>query len=148
MLLGTHMKRLLVNDLLSALPDHRTFWHDLQEWFGCEFVGGDYATLADEADEALDFFLDDGYAGDDWPRLAIRNASYFPPMKHSKSVPTISLLQDIFDAGPQREMQEAVIKSSRSVIFNSAFSESKYHCMEVNRAIIPLPVDFTLFQPG
>ena len=43
------MRRLLVNDMLSALPDHRTFWHDLQEWFDMEFVGGEFPRLAELA---------------------------------------------------------------------------------------------------
>lgn len=128
------MKRLLVNDCLSALPEHRTFWNDLQEWFGMDFVGGDYATLADTVG-ALPL-----------PPLIVRNATWFPPITGSDPTPTISLLQDIFTEGPQREMQEAVIRSSEAVVFNSAFTASHYQTDKGR--VIPLPVDFRTFEPG
>lgn len=144
------MKRLLVNDCLTCIPGTRTFWHDLQEWFGCEFCGGDYSILAKEAEERLEYFLDDSYAGDEYPNLIIRNASYFPPI--ATTVPTVSLLQDISPDGETRKMQEEVIKSSRIVVFNSTFTASKYAIsladpLQQNYRIIPLPVDFSLFQP-
>jgi len=142
------VRRLLVNDMLSALPDHRTFWDDLRDWFDCEFVGGDYSILAAEADKKS------GGAS-----LIIRNASWFPPIPGK--IPTISLLQDIALEGPMREMQEAVIASSCAVVFNSAFTASKYakpagiaeqHGLgddaTVNSHVIPLPVDFDTFEPG
>jgi len=141
------MRRLLVNDALNQLGEH-TFWNDLVEWFDMEFVGGDYNTLAVEADERLDFFLQDGYAGDDWPRVVVRNATWFPSMNHSKRVPTISLLQDIMPDGEMRNMQDAVISSSRAVVFNSLFTASKYSSpAEIDTCVIPLPVDFSLFTP-
>jgi hypothetical protein len=43
------MKRLIVNDCLTTIPGTKTFWHDLQEWFGAEFCGGAYEGLADRA---------------------------------------------------------------------------------------------------
>ena len=142
------MRRLLVNDCLTCIPGTRTFWHDLQEWFMMEFVGGGYPDLAGIAMEHANPALACGERLGNDATLIIRNATWFPPIQ--TQVPTISLLQDIIAEGPQREMQEAVIKSSHAVIFNSAFTESKYHGFhaEVSRAIIPLPVDFTLFEPG
>ena len=143
------MRRLLVNDQLTSIPGTRTFWHDLQGWFGCEFVGGDYATLAETAD-----------AQAEGASLIIRNATYFGPLKASERVPTISLLQDIISEGPQREMQEAVLASSTVVVSNSAFTAERYSApigmFQMPRGpvpplkswIIPLPVDFDLFEIG
>lgn len=145
------MKRLLVNDVRSCIPGTLTFWDDLIEWFGCEFVGARYDVLADVADTV----------GRD-ASLIIRNATYFGPLESSKTVPTISLLQDIITEGPGREMQEEVIKSSHTVVYNSAFTASKYKArfkkhdgpsdadvaIALRDRIIPLPVDFSLFEPG
>lgn len=138
-------RRLLVNDCLSALPDHRTFWHDLQDWTGAEFIGGDFRTLAGLADAVAE-------SGEERPSLIIRNGSYFGPLKASATVPTISLVQDIFEEGPAREMQIAVGHGSRRVVFNSEFTRSKCASEEViasgNLPVIPLPVDFKVFQIG
>jgi len=123
-------RRLLVNDCLTCIEGTRTFWHDLQEWFGMEFVGGDYSNLAQ-----LDVPKD--------ATLIVRNATWFPPIK--TDVPTISLLQDIMGDGVQRQMQISVLCSSR-VVYNSAYTASKYN--NYDGAIIPLPVDFDLFCPA
>ncbi len=134
------MKRLLVNDALSQLGE-RTFWSDLLDWFGCDFVGCEYSGLPGMVDYHLREKCQDGAS------LIIRNATYFPPLK--TNVPTISLLQDIITEGPQREMQEAVIKSSRITVFNSAFTVSKYeNVKDFTSRVISLPVDFDIFQPG
>lgn len=135
------LKRLLVNDCLSALPDHRTFWNDLQDWFGCEFVGGEYSILAAEADKRS------GGAS-----IIIRNGTWFPPVPGN--TPTISLIQDIFTEGPVRDMQDAVISDHGCIVFNSEFTRSKY--IPTNgepfrwdhEEVIPLPVDFGTFEPG
>lgn len=125
------MRRLLVNDQLSAMA-HRTFWHDLLEWFDMEFHGGDFASLAD---------LPEDLNAD----LIVRNASYFGPLKASNETPTIGILQDIFDESPGRKMQEEVIDSCWRVVFNSAFTASKYQTDK--GVIISLPVDFDVFYP-
>jgi len=134
------MTRLLVNDMLSALPDHRTFWHDLVDWFDLQFIGGEFNALND----ALGIKLD--------ASLIIRNASYFGPLEASKSIPTISLLQDIFEPGQVRQMQEAVIASSCAVVLNSEFTKRQYVPLELPQQakyhVIPLPVDFATFEPG
>lgn len=134
------MKRLLINDCLSTLGEV-TFWHRLQEWFGMEFVGGDYATLAAKAKDAAK-----------GASLIVRNATWFPPIDVKTS--TISLLQDIVAEGPVREMQEAVYITSKKTVFNSEFTCSKYRNVNDNDPycltqyeIIPLPVDFSLFTP-
>ena len=132
------MRRLVVNDVRNTLGEH-TFWDDLCEWLDAEFVGGDYGTLA----ETVRSKCDDA-------ALIVRNATWFPPIQ--TQVPTISLLQDIITEGPQRVMQEAVIKSSSAVVFNSDYTRSKYpmsdELLKVGRVpVIPLPVDFSLFEP-
>ena len=129
------MKRLLVNDALTQIEGTKTFWHDLQEWFDMEFLGGDYATLAEVASAHHPF-------------LIIRNASYFGPIQ--SDVPTISLLQDIFPDGESRTMQQKVIESSQAVVYNSMFTHSKYNIDTAHRIreIIPLPIDFSVFEPG
>ena len=83
------MKRLLVNDMMTTIPGTKTFWHDLQEWFGLKFIGADYSMLTDHVKAEM-AGISDNYEG---TSLIIRNASYFGPIK--TDVPTISLLQDI-----------------------------------------------------
>ncbi len=102
-----------------------------------EFVGGDHDRLDSKAEAAWDKDVS----------LFIRNATYFPPF--AAGSPVISLLQDIITEGPARKLQEAVIESSATVVFNSAFTASKYQGpWEYKPYIIPLPVDFSLFEPG
>lgn len=129
------MKRLIVNDQRNTLGE-RTFWDLLCEWFGAEFVGGPYDKLADLV------------ALRENASLIIRNGTWFKPINHP--APQIALLQDIILDGEVRKMQEAVCQSARVVVFNSAFTASNYGILN-DRAekdrIIPLPVDFSLFEP-
>jgi hypothetical protein len=135
--------------MLSALPGHRTFWNDLKEWFDMEFVGGEYGHLAEIAERASWVEAD----AKEVP-LLIRNASWFQPIRSIVPLPTISLLQDIFEEGPAREMQEAVIRSSHATVFNSMFTADKYSKFYGDSAlralshVFPLPVDFSVFAPG
>lgn len=144
------MKRLLVNDMLSALPGNKTFWHDLMEWFGCEFWGikscGECSELGACVRRELDARIT---RGEELPSLIIRNATYWTAFDSWKK-PVISLLQDIITEGPLREMQEAVIRSSSVVVFNSAYTASKYLTVDfpAHHVTIPLPVDFSTFEPG
>ena len=76
-----------------------------------------------------------------------------PSISYREGIPTISLLQDIMEEGPGREMQKEVWKTSRYIVFNSEFTRSKYDtgeelCGHGTTPVIPLPVDFDLFQPG
>ena len=139
------MRRLLVNDVLTCIPGTRTFWSDLQDWFDMNFLGGPYEQLAVLSEIALKSPTS----------VVIRNASYFGPIK--TDVPQIALLQDVFADGPARQMQQEVLDSCLVVVANSTFTASHY---QVKRAvdsrwmgpskinIIPLPVDFSLFEPG
>ncbi len=137
------MKRLLVNDALTQIEGTKTFWHDLQEWFGMDYFEYPYESLVKETEREIS--LQDPYS------LIIRNASYFGPIK--SDIPTISLLQDIFPDGESRELQKAVMLSSKVTVFNSEFTISKYKITadfrEAGRAcVIPLPIDFSVFEPG
>jgi len=134
------MRRLLVNDYLTTIPGTRTFWHDLQEWFAMTYVGGDYGSLAEAAAQA---------AAAEKTDLIIRNGSWFGPIE--ADVPTISLIQDIHIAGAVREMQDTVVAGSRAVVFNSEFTASKYEMCKTMAGtikVIPLPIDFSVFEPG
>lgn len=142
------MRRLLVNDMLTSIPGTSTFWNDLQDWFAMEFCGGSYPMLGETVDVHL------ATAGP--ASLIIRNASYFGPMKASEKIPTISLLQDIFPEGPQKDLQEAVMGGSAMTVMNSEFTASRYAkvFLDWNKPterpgtrVIPLPVDFSLFEP-
>lgn len=138
------MTRLLVNDARTQIPGTRTFWHDLEDWFRCTFVGAPFDALVETADKV---------AAAAPPSLIIRNATYFGPLESSKTAPTIALVQDIITEGPLRDMQEAVIKSAQRVVFNSEYTAAKYprnlaDPLGVKQTVIPLPVDFALFEPG
>jgi glycosyltransferase involved in cell wall biosynthesis len=129
--------RYLVNDRLTCLPGTHTFWHDLRDWFGLQFVGGDYEKLAVEASAAIPADA----------TLVVRNATYFGVLE--TDAPTISLVQDITDSDEQRE----VIQSSNAAVFNSEYTKSKFNISERllkegRLPVIPLPVDFSLFGPG
>ena len=130
------MTRLLVNDCLSVLSEHRTFWNDLCDWFHMSFRGGEYPVLAElAAKEATG------------ASLIVRNATYFPPM--ATSVPTISLLQDIVAEGPMRKMQTEVFASSTRVVANSTYTLNRYPELAAPKTVvIPLPVDFDTFEIG
>lgn len=143
------MKRLLVNDFLTTIPGTRTFWHDLHDWFGMEFVGGDYVDLPALFEERFIQKPDDptNITHAD-VTLIVRNATWFGPLAASATVPTISLLQDIVTEGPQRQMQDVVIATSTAVVFNSAFTAKHYTFSGPQSAVIPLPVDFEVFRPG
>jgi glycosyltransferase involved in cell wall biosynthesis len=135
------VRRLLVNDALGQLGEV-TFWHLLQEWFGMNFVGTTYDRLPEMVDYHIREKCPDGVS------LIIRNASYFGPIKASETIPTISLLQDIFTDGPSWDMQVKVIASSRAVVFNSQFTANQYpDHRQGGHYVIPLPVDFSLFEP-
>lgn len=140
--------RLLVNDCLTCIPGTRTFWHDLRDWFGMTFIGGEFGQL----DGLVSAFPMQ-------PSLIVRNSSYFGPLASSEHVPTISLVQDIHPDGPMEQMQHQVKVSSAVVVYNSEFTaehssdaggslyEGSTLTMAADDKIIPLPVDFDLFKP-
>lgn len=122
----------LVNDLLTAIPGTRTFWHDLLDWIpGLENkTGTDYHGLASYIETLPE------------PDYIIRNGSYF--RKINTKARQISLIQDI---GFGSEVQLEVARSSDFVVFNSRYCESFYQGIELNARIIPLGTNFDLFHP-
>jgi len=126
----------LVNDLLTCIPNTKTFWHDLLEWIPGlqDKCNGDYKTLVSHINSLPT------------PDYIIRNASWFEPLNHN--CPTISLLQDPL-TGKYREQQLRVCDKSSIIVCNSQTVFEQYkHEIDVSKTkIIPLGVDFDLFKP-
>jgi len=148
------MKILIVNDALTQIEGTKTFWHDLVEWTGGEFVGTNFDGLSDIVEYHIREKCPDGVD------LIIRNGSYFGPLKASEKIPTISLIQDILE-GYGAIQQRAVIAGSWATVYNSAFTKDKIDLADADwekylakdnhphiRRVIPLPVDFEKFTIG
>jgi len=134
-----HKSIWLVNDYRTTIPGTRTLWHDLERWFGARFVGGDYYWLADRV-EALHSRM----PGE--PSLVLRNATWFRPLE--LACRQVALLQDIVEA-EARVMQLEVCRRADLVVFNTARTRSFYPEVSLDKvAVVPLPVDFSLFAPG
>lgn len=133
------MRRLLVNDSISQLGEV-TFWSLLKDWFSMEFVGGEFG-------EGLLDKIQASVAGPG-PSTVIRNASYMGA-RLLYDTKQICLLQDIFENGPARKMQDEVIVSCDIAVANSAFTASHYKTESIRGPlrVIPLPVDFGTFEP-
>jgi len=132
----------LVNDCLTCIPNTKTFWHNLLEWFPnlIDKTNGytDYLILADIIEKEMQKSK---------PSYIIRNGSYF--RKIYTDVYTISLIQDIL-SGTYLEKQIEVINSSDTVVFNTEYVYNKYKKYinnNVKISIIPLGIDFTFFKP-
>jgi hypothetical protein len=123
------MKVVVVNDAITQIPGTRTFWSDLVEWFGAEFVCAPFQDLP-----ALASSIECD--------VMIRNGSYWPAI--TSNAKQVSLIQDIFDDSPLRAMQREAIASSVP-IYNSSFTAEK--CGDAGGKVIPLPVDFRSFEP-
>lgn len=130
------MKGWLINDCLTAIPNTRTFWHDLLEWFPDleDKTGFSFQVLPEHIERIKD-----------QPDYIIRNATFFRPLKID--IPTISLLQDIKN-GHKRSVQIEVCSKSSHVVFNSRYIYDQYK-NEINapHSIIPLGTDSNLFKP-
>ena len=103
----------LINDCLTCIPNTRTFWHDLLEWFPnledkCNGYT-DYSVLASRIESTPDR-----------PDYIIRNGSYF--RKLNIDVPTFCLIQDTMNDS----MQTEVINSSTCVVFASSETYNLY----------------------
>lgn len=126
----------LVNDCLTCIPNTRTFWHDLLDWFPdlCDMTFGhtDYSVLADRI-ESLGIK----------PDYIIRNGSQF--RKLNIDVPTFCLIQDTMN----NPMQTEVINSSTVVVFASKHCYEKYkdRISPKNVRIIQQSSDFNFFKP-
>ena len=96
----------LVNDCLTCIPNTKTFWHDLLDWFPnlkdkCDGYT-DYSILAQKIESIPKR-----------PDYIIRNGSYF--RKLNIDVPTFSLIQDTMENPTQTE----VINHSTCAVFAS-----------------------------
>lgn len=126
----------LINDCLTCIPNTRTFWHDLLDWFPnlkdkCDGYT-DYSTLAQKIEAILKR-----------PNYIIRNGSYF--RKLNIDVPTFSLIQDTMNNPVQTE----VINSSTCVVFASkqTYNIYKNRINPKNIRIIEQSSDFDFFKP-
>ncbi len=130
----------IVNDLLTAIPGTRTFWHNLVEWFGGHFFGASYDILTAAVENAIIDAVDK-------PDLIIRNGTYFPWFTTCHK-PVISLIQDISPfSAPARELQINVGLNSDRVVFNSTFTQAHYPELIHRSIVIPLGTDFSVFKP-
>ena len=126
----------LVNDQLTCIPNTRTFWHDLLDWFPkledkCDGYT-DYSILAPKIESIPDR-----------PDYIIRNASYF--RKLNIDVPTFCLVQDTMN----NPMQTEVLNSSTCVVFASEETHNLYkdRINPKNVRVIEQSSDFNFFKP-
>lgn len=129
----------LVNDCLTCIPNTKTFWHDLLEWFpNLKDMCGGYTDFG-----ILPYTIEQEFIKQR-PDYIIRNGSYFRKM--NVDVKTISLMQDILE---YKQQQVEVCNNSSVVVFNSSFTESQYkQFIRVPSKIIPLGTDSDLFKPN
>jgi len=126
----------LVNDQLTAIPNTRTLWHDLLEWFPnlqdkCNGYT-DYSVLAQKIESI-----------NERPDYIIRNGSYFRRL--NIDVPTFCLIQDTMD----NPMQTDVINSSTCVVFSSheTYRIYKERINPKNVRVIEWASDFNFWKP-
>jgi glycosyltransferase involved in cell wall biosynthesis len=132
----SNKKGWLVNDTLTCIPNTRTFWHDLLDWFPnledkCNGYT-DYSVLAEKIESI-----------DGRPDYIIRNGSYF--RKLNIDVPTFCLIQDTSN----NPMQTEVINTSTCVVFASKETHNLYkdRINPKNVRVIEQSSDFNFFKP-
>lgn len=128
----------LVNDCLTCIPNTRTFWHDLLDWFPKleDKTGGytDYSVLANRIESLAPK-----------PDYIIRNGTYFRQL--NINVPTISLLQDVRE---DKVDQCNVLNNSTAAVFVSHYVLQKYRHLlrsDLRIEVIPIGIDFSFFKP-
>lgn len=126
----------LVNDTLTCIPNTRTFWHDLLDWFPnlqdkCNGYT-DYSVLAQTIESIKER-----------PDYIIRNGTYF--RKLNIDVPTFCLIQDTRND----PMQTEVINSSTCAVFASKQTYNLYkdRINPKNVRVIEQSSDFNFFKP-
>jgi len=126
----------LVNDCLTCIPNTRTFWHDLLDWF---------PNLKDKCNGYTDYSIlpDVIESTKPYPDYIIRNGSYF--RKLNIDVPTFSLIQDTMN----EPMQTEVINASTCVVFASkqTYNIYKDRINPKNVRVIEQSSDFNFFKP-
>ena len=132
----SNKKGWIVNDCLTCIPNVKTFWHDLLDWF---------PNLEDKCDGYTDYSIlaSKIEAIPDRPDYIIRNASYF--RKLSIDVPTFCLVQDTMD----NPIQTEVLNSSTCVVFASKETHNLYkgRINPKNVRVIEQSSDFNFFKP-
>ena len=132
----SNKKGWIVNDCLTCIPNVKTFWHDLLDWF---------PNLEDKCDGYTDYSIlaSKIEAAPDRPDYIIRNASYF--RKLSIDVPTFCLVQDTMD----NPIQTEVLNSSTCVVFASKETHNLYkgRINPKNVRVIEQSSDFNFFKP-
>lgn len=129
----------LVNDRLTCIPDTKTFWHDLLEWF---------PKLQDKTNGYTDFRLlpdaiEKMLQTEQPPDYIIRNATFFRKLR--TDVKTISYLQDKY-TDSKRFNQLDVCNSSEITVCNSRYIYNAYSQELRSRVeIIPIGTDFNHF---
>ena len=127
----------IVNDLLTCIPGTRTFWHLLLDIDGTiDKSGTPYSKLKD----AIESDKEDC-------DLIIRNGTFFDWI--NRDCKTISFIQDCYSNDMH---QQACIRSSDLVVFNSNYTRNRYAVSSVvplrEHCVIPIGVDQDLFQPN
>lgn len=126
----------LVNDCLTCIPNTRTFWHDLLDWF---------PNLEDKCNghTSYDVLAQTIESLPGKPDYIIRNGTYF--RKLNIDVPTFCLIQDTKNDPVQTE----VINSSTCVVFASKETHNLYkdRINPQNVRIIEQSSDFNFFKP-
>ena len=126
----------LINDCLTCIPNTRTYWHDLLDWF---------PNLIDKCDGYTEYSIlaQKIECIPKHPNYIIRNGSYF--RKLNIDVPTFSLIQDTMD----NPIQTEVINSSTCVVFASkqTYNIYKNRINPKNVRIIEQSSDFNFFKP-
>jgi glycosyltransferase involved in cell wall biosynthesis len=130
----------LVNDCLTCIPNTRTLWHDLMDWF----PGLEDKTNGNTPFPILANVIEDSFnRAEKKPDYIIRNGSYFP--KINVDIPTIALIQDTQD----NPMQTEVINSVTCIIFSShqTYKIYKDRINPKNARVIEWASDFTFWKP-
>ena len=128
----------LINDCLTCIPNTKTFWHNLLDWF---------PGLVDKTNGYTDYkilpsIIEKESLLEGNPNYIIRNCTFF--RKLNIETKTISLLQDYYKDMPH---QIDVANSSDVVVFNSPFTYSLYKDRVKSKIeIIPLGVDSDFFN--
>jgi len=129
----------LINDTLTCIPNTKTLWHDLLDWFPrLEDKTGGHTSFENLADT-----IEKNLQNETAPDYIIRNATFFRRL--SVDVPTISYLQDVY-TDQRLWHQIEVCNNSVITVFNSSFVHNIYAPkIDCETCIIPIGTDFEHF---
>lgn len=130
----------LVNDCLTCIPNTRTLWHDLLDWFpGLEDKTNGY-TNYDILPDVIEKMYNEAEIKPDY---IIRNGSYFRKM--NIDIPTFALIQDT----QNNRMQTDVINTVTCIVFSSheTYRIYKNRINPKNWRVIEWASDFNFWKP-